>query len=699
MKKQKSNTLNKITGKTGRKAKSQNKEAKAVKKSNKSLRVKTSAIKNEGYLVIVESPAKARTISNILGKGYEVTSSMGHIVDLPANKISVDVENGFKPAYRIIPGKEKIIKQLIIKAKNKKCIYIATDPDREGEAIGWHLQEQLKQNAVSFLRVVFHEITKDAVLEAFTKPHALDMNKINAQQARRVLDRIVGYNLSPLLWKKIVRGLSAGRVQSVALKFIVDREKIINAFVPLTTYSVEAEFLSGDKVFPAQLKQYNGKEAVFDTDKSAQECIEALKTQKFKVSKIESKQIKRKPPPPFTTSLMQQDAYNKLRFSSQKTMIIAQRLYEGIQINGESVGLITYMRTDSFRISDKSKKEVKDFIKSRFGENYIPEKDYLYKEKKSAQGAHEAIRPTSILRAPDELQDYMAADELKLYRLIWERFICSFMKEAIFEQSKVSISSSDSLFTTDGKKLLFDGFLKIAGTEEDKIIPGLEKDQAVTLKNLSNAAHTTKPPARFNDASLVKLLEEKGIGRPSTYVPTIITLISRNYIMREQRAFVPTELGVKVSELLKSHFSDVIDENFTAFMEEQLDEVEDGKIEWPSILEKFYPQFKEKVELMSSHITKEIEYSDKICPKCPGKLLIKWSRKGKFLSCENFPRCRYAESITTDTVCPGCGNGKLIRRKNRRGQFFYGCATFPACRYTSRNLPDEGQDSLDESIN
>jgi DNA topoisomerase-1 len=639
------------------------------------------------YLVIVESPTKAKTIHAILGPDYEITSSMGHVVDLPPKRISVDVENNFLPHYKVMPGKEKIIKQLKKSAKGKEIIYIATDPDREGEAIGWHIQEKLSKEAEKFCRITFHEITEDALKEAFANPSTLDLNKVNSQIARRVLDRVVGYNLSPLLWKKIVRGLSAGRVQSVALKFIVDREKEIQAFIPKTTYSVEATFKVNNELFTAKLDKYKTHKAVFTSKEQALKCIEEIKNEQYLVKDIIKKQTKRNPPAPFTTSLLQQDAFNKLRFSSQRTMIVAQKLYEGIQIKDVMVGLITYMRTDSFAISDRAKEEAKEFIAKEFGQDYLTKKEYKHKTKKLAQLAHEAIRPTSIHRQVKDVAGYLSEEETKLYDLIWRRFAASRMSEAISESTKAIIGSDSCEFIAEGRRIVFEGYLKVLGVEDETKLPSLSPQQSVTLEKCEICEHTTKPPARFNDASLVKILEEKGIGRPSTYAPIIYTLLKRNYIKRERNALMPTDLGIKVSEMLGKYFSEIINEDFTAQMEEELDEVEEGKIEWQQILKDFYPSFKEKIDKAGSVITKEVELSGKNCPKCQSPLVIKWSRRGRFLSCSKFPECRYAESITTDVECPLCKEGKLIERRNKRGQNFYGCSKFPACRYTTRRLP------------
>lgn len=642
------------------------------------------------YLVVVESPTKAKTISSILGKEYEVTSSMGHVVDLPSNKLSVDVENGFEPVYQVIPGKEKTIAQLKKKSKGKKAIYLATDPDREGEAISWHIKEELEAKGKKFYRVVFHEITEEALKKAFKKHSHLDMCKVNAQVARRVLDRIVGYRLSPLLWKRIVRGLSAGRVQSIALKFIVEREKEIMSFVPKTTFSLEAKFRVGSNIFKAKLTKCKGKKGVFEKREDAQKYLEKIRSQGFIVKELSKKEIKRKPPPPFITSLLQQDAFNRLRLSARRTMMVAQKLYEGVQILEKSVGLITYMRTDSFHISVKARKEAKEFVQENFGQDYLSSREYHHKKKKGAQLAHEAIRPTSIYRQPRQMGEFIVDDEAKLYELIWRRFAAGFMKEAVLESSKAKIASKDVEFEAKGLRVLFEGFLKVLGDRgDDNFLPPLEKGQEVILEDLAVTEHTTKAPARYNDASLVKLLEEKGIGRPSTYAPIIYTLFRRNYARREKRSFLPTDLGIKVSDLLVKYFSQIMDESFTASLEEKLDKVEKGKVQWQKILEDFYPAFNKKVEKTLLLVKKEVEYSDKTCPKCGGRLVIKWSRRGRFLSCENFPRCRYAESITTGVTCPDCKEGQLVERRNRRGQNFYGCSRFPKCTYTNRLLPED----------
>ncbi len=647
------------------------------------------------YLVVVESPTKAKTISGFLGNLYEVVSSMGHIVDLPSRSLGIKIKEGFEPSYHIIPGKEKIVSQLKKKAKNKKVIYLATDPDREGEAIGWHIRNIFSWDNKKFLRVVFHEITESALKEAFNKAGDLDINKVNAQKVRRILDRIVGYYLSPLLWKKVLRGLSAGRVQSVALKFIVEREKEIEKFIPTITYELEGIFRKDRALFKARLKKINNERAVFHKKDKANSMLNIIKNNKFFVKKIVKKEFKRRPPSPFTTSLLQQEAFNKLKFSSKKTMLIAQHLYEGIAIKGKMTGLITYMRTDSFRIADKAKKEGKLFVEQQWGKKYVCSKEYRYREKKSAQLAHEAIRPTNIALIPSEIEEYLSQDEFKLYKLIWERSVALFMKEAVLETSKVLISDEDQKieFIAESKKVVFDGFLKVIGREGEKILPPLKEKEEVLLEDVDIVEKTTKPPPRFTDASLVKILEEKGIGRPSTYAPTISTLVARNYVRREKGCFIPTDLGVRVCELLVKYFSEIMDENFTAQIEDKLDRVEDGNIDGREILEEFYPPFKEKIDYATKLIKKQIEFVEKKCPKCGRQLMIKWSRRGRFLSCSGFPECRYAESISTGIKCPSCKEGELVERRNKRGQLFYGCSKFPKCHYTTRILLPSGEEN------
>ncbi len=645
------------------------------------------------YLVVVESPTKAKTISQILGREYEVAASGGHILDLPSHRLAVKINNGFTPFYQVIPRKKEIVKVLKEKAKGKECVYLATDPDREGEAIASHIKMKLSSLNKNFFRVIFHEITEEAIKKAFRSPSDIDINKVEAQKARRVLDRIVGYFLSPFLWKKITKGLSAGRVQSVALKFIVEREKAIKEFKPEKTYSIEALFKIKEKEFLSKLVSFKGKKVESLKKEEAEKIREFLQGKEFVIESIEEKEVKRKPQPPFITSSLQQEAFSKLKFSAKKTMVLAQRLYEGVEIKGKMVGLITYMRTDSFSVAEKAKEEVKRFIQENMGKIFLASSEYRFPQKKGAQLAHEAIRPTEVLKTPDSLKEYLSEDLYKLYELIWRRFIASFMKESFYRIRKLRITteSREAQFLIEAKRCVFEGFEKMWGKERAENIElfSVEKKDKVGLVKLALRQHVSKPPPHFNDASLVRILEEKGIGRPSTYAPTISTLIERGYVRRERGALVPTELGMKVSQLLVENFSDVINEKFTAQMEEDLDKVEEGKVSWQKILESFYPSFKESIDRATQKIKKEVLFTEKKCPRCGKRLVIRWSKRGKFLSCEGFPQCRYAESITTEVVCPQCKEGKLVERRNKKGQTFYGCSRYPKCKYTTHSLPEK----------
>ncbi|OQX80785.1 MAG: DNA topoisomerase I [Candidatus Omnitrophica bacterium 4484_70.1] len=645
------------------------------------------------YLVVVESPTKAKTISQILGRDYEVLASRGHILDLPAYRLAVKVNDGFIPFYQVIPEKREIVKILKEKAKKKKIIYLATDPDREGEAIAFHIKKKLSSKDKKFFRVIFHEITEEAIKKAFSHPEDIDINKVEAQKARRVLDRIVGYFLSPFLWRKITKGLSAGRVQSVALRFIVEREKAIREFKSVKSYSIEALFKIKEKEFLSKLVSFKGKKVEALKKEEAEKIREFLQDKAFFIESIEEKEVKRKPQPPFITSSLQQEAFSKLKFSAKKTMMLAQRLYEGMEIKGKMVGLITYMRTDSFSVAEKAKEEVKRFIQENMGKIFLASSEYRFPQKKGAQLAHEAIRPTDVFKTPDSLKEYLSEDLYKLYELIWRRFVASFMKESFYRIRKLKITteSREAQFLIEAKKCVFEGFEKMWDKEKAENIElfSVEKKDKVVLVKLALRQHVSKPPPRFNDASLVRILEEKGIGRPSTYAPTISTLIDRGYVRRERGALVPTELGMKVSQLLVENFSDVINEKFTAQMEEDLDKVEEGKVSWQKILENFYPSFKESIDRAIQKIKKEVLFTEKKCPLCGKRLVIRWSKRGKFLSCEGFPQCRYTESITTDVICPQCKEGKLVERRNKKGQIFYGCSRYPKCKYTTPKLPEK----------
>ena len=650
--------------------------------------------KTQKSLVIVESPTKARTISKILGKEFSVVSSMGHIIDLPKKKLGVDVENGFQPDYVVIPGRQKVLAALKKEAKDSETIYVATDPDREGEAIGWHLKEKLfKKKKV--LRVTFHEITPQAVSAAFAHPRDFDEKMIEAQAGRRVLDRLVGYFLSPLLWKKIGRGLSAGRVQSVALRLVIEREKLIRAFVPQEYWEIEATLKKDENSFTADLEKIGLQKAELKTKEDADRIVEDLKNKQFTVSQVKKTEKKRNTDPPFITSTLQQEAFNKLKFNATKTMIVAQQLYEGIDVGQESpVGLITYMRTDSPRVASEALNEVRAYIGAHFGKEYLPETPHEYKGKKLAQEAHEAIRPTLVDRLPQDLKNILSPDQYKLYELIYNRFVASQMTSARFQQLSVHIQVGEYLFSASGSTLIFDGFLAVYNKNNDEEkkkneIPELSQGEVLQLLQLLPSQHFTKPPPRYSDSSLVKALEEEGIGRPSTYAPIVLTLIQRDYLRRIKGYFHPTELGFKVSDLLVEYFPDIIDVKFTALMEEELDEVEEGKIDKQKVLESFYAPFKISLEFAKNNIKKEVITTDEVCTQCGRAMIVKWGRRGKFLSCAGYPECKQSKSITSGVKCPepNC-TGELIERRSRRG-FFYGCSTFPRCTFTSRALPQE----------
>lgn len=666
------------------------------------------SVKTKG-LVIVESPTKAKTISKILGKDFSVVSSMGHIIDLPQKELGIDIKKNFAPDYVVIPGRQKVLDSLKKESKDKETIYVATDPDREGEAIGWQIKDKILKDK-KILRVIFHEITPHAVGEAFKKPRNFDQNMIEAQASRRILDRIVGYFLSPLLWKKIARGLSAGRVQSVALRLIVERERQIEKFIAQEYWEIEAELKKSNayqstdsNAFLAKLEKIEDKKLELKNKKEADRIVEDIKDKIFKVLDIKKTEKKRYAPPPFITSTLQQEAFNKLRFNATKTMIVSQQLYEGIDIGEEGpVGLITYMRTDSTHVAAEAITEVRDYIISNFGKKYLPQTPNVYKVKKLAQEAHEAIRPTLIARPPESLKEFLSQEQYKLYTLIYNRFVASQMNPAEYLITSVDIQAEKYLFLASGGDLIFDGFLAIYNQNNDKeensdnaneiekkknVIPPLEKDEILDLLQLIPSQHFTKPPPRFSDSSLVKVLEEEGIGRPSTYAPIIQTIILRDYVRRLKGYFFSTELGFKVCDLLVEYFPKIIDIKFTAQMEEELDEIEEGNLDKIKVLEDFYAPFKTSLDYASKHIKKEVVKSKEFCDKCGKPMIIKWGRKGKFLSCSDYPQCKNSKSITSGVKCPepNCG-GELIERRSKRG-FFYGCSNFPKCRFTSKNLP------------
>jgi DNA topoisomerase-1 len=631
---------------------------------------------------------------------------MGHIIDLPAKKLGVDVENKFEPQYVVIPAKKKLLTQLKKEAKSKEKIYIATDPDREGEAIGWQIKEKIFKGK-DVLRVSFHEITPHAVAEAFKSAREFDTNMIEAQVGRRVLDRLVGYFLSPLLWKKLARGLSAGRVQSVGLRLIAERERLIQKFVASEYWEIAAELfkpkISGESHFIAKLEKIEGKKAEISRQLDAQSICDQLKDKEFKILGIKKTEKKRYPAAPFITSTMQQEAFNKLRFNASRTMIIAQQLYEGIDIGEDNpVGLITYMRTDSPHVASVAIQEVREHIGRSFGKDFLPEAPNVFKAKKSAQEAHEAIRPSYVSRSPESLKKFLDHDQIRLYELIYNRFLASQMKPAEFLATSVDITADKYLFVANGSHLLFEGFLAAYNkTEEEEkeedeekekaknVIPPLEEGDILELEKLTPSQHFTKPPPRYSDSSLIKALEEEGIGRPSTYAPIIYTIIMRDYVRRIKGYLNPTELGFKVNDMLVEYFPKILDLKFTALMEEELDQVEEGTLSRLKVLEDFYAPFKESLDFAQANIVKEVITTDQVCDKCGKPMIIKWGRRGKFLSCSGFPECKNSKSITSGVKCPAenCG-GELIERHSRRG-VFYGCSNFPKCTFTSRTLPED----------
>ncbi|MFA5168652.1 MAG: type I DNA topoisomerase [Candidatus Omnitrophota bacterium] len=695
-----------------------------MKKSSKTVK-SAKPPKGPKHLVIVESPAKAKTINKFLGHDFQVVASMGHVRDLPKSRMGVDLAHDFAPEYIIIRRALKTVKQLKKDAENKETIYVAPDPDREGEAISWHLAHIFseKDHGPKILRVEFNEITKEAVLKAFDHPRAIDMNLVNAQQARRILDRVVGYQLSPLLWRNVGRGLSAGRVQSVALRFIVDREREIRKFVSLEYWTLDAKLSASEgpeqsKIFLSRLTQINKTKPELKNQAETDKIKEELRQLPFQVSNIEKTEKRRKPQAPYTTSKLQQEAYSRLGFSAVNTMRIAQRLYEGVELGDEgSVGLITYMRTDSVNIAVSAQEEAARYIREKFGKEYLPEKPPVYKSRKGAQEAHEAVRPTSVFRIPDSVKDFLENDELKLYELIWRKFLASQMMPAVDEHTAISILAGEKYeFRTTGKRNLFLGFTAAFGEirvekenskeiEEEESpevaeLPDLKIGQNLALHELVGEQHFTKPPPRFNDASLIKLLEEEGIGRPSTYAPTISTILGRMYAERKGGALMPTELGETVADILVRHFPTILDTKFTALMEEELDEIEEGKMEWVKVLKDFYGPFGELLARAQTEM-KSVKQApiptDYKCGVCGKQVFIKFGRFGKFMACSGFPECKYTRSIPTGFFCPepGCG-GELVKRRAKGRRAFYGCSNYPKCTYVVNELPKK-EDAVETS--
>jgi len=693
---------------------------KPKRKKKKKKAKKKKAKRNVGKLVIVESPAKARSIGGFLGKGYTVLSSKGHVRDLLKTTLSVDVENEFEPRYRVPNDKRAVVKELKAAAQDADEIFLATDPDREGEAIAWHLVAAAEMPEDNIKRVVFHEITDSAVEEAFSHPREINMDLVNAQQARRILDRLVGYNITELLWDKVRNRLSAGRVQSIALRFVVEREKEIEAFVPVEYWSIDAlmgkKKIKGKKgEFTARLAKINGEDPVLDSEQVVTPIVKTLEKSLFIVDSVKRGTRQRRPSAPFTTSTLQQEASRRINFNARRTMQIAQQLYEGIDTGeGKSGGLITYMRTDSLSVSEQAQSEARDYVHSNFGKEFTPDKPPKYKTKsKGAQEAHEAIRPTKVMRTPASIKQYLSRDQYRLYKLIWERFVASQMSNAVYDTIRVEIKAglteddTPYLFRASGSKLKFAGFLALYedskdddDTEEDdegRIFPDLDSGEQLDLRQLFPEQHFTQPPPRYTEASLVKALEENGIGRPSTYAPTVAVIQSRDYVNKEDKRLVPTETGVLVSDLLAEYFTDEMDYTFTAKMEDQLDEVSEGNIDWRPVLGEFYSPFEKRLINARENMPKQVqeEYVGRTCPTCgTGDLLIKYGRWGKFIGCSNYPDCRHTEQYLelTGHVCPVCGDehgGVVVQRRTRKGRTFYGCSRYPDCEFSEWKLPKD----------
>lgn len=653
------------------------------------------------YLVIVESPAKAKTIERYLGKKYKVKASVGHVRDLPRSQMGIDTENNYEPKYITIRGKGPVLQELKSAAKKVKKIYLAADPDREGEAIAWHLATALNIDIESDCRVVFNEITKDAILESFKHPRSINMDLVDAQQARRMLDRLVGYNISPILWKKVKKGLSAGRVQSVALRMIIDRENEIKNFQPEEYWTIEGSFEKGKKTFDA-LYYGDGKEKIkLTNEEQVKAILKNVKGTEFNVTNVTKKERKRNAAPAFTTSSLQQEAARKLNFRAKKTMMLAQQLYEGIDIGKKegTVGLITYMRTDSTRISETAKTEAVSYIETKYGKEYIATEVKQAKKASNAQDAHEAIRPTSTMRTPDELKTVLSRDQLRLYRLIWERFIASQMAPAVLDTVAVDLQNGDVLFRANGSQVKFAGFMKlyIEGTDDQteettKLLPEMEIGDKVKSLDIEPKQHFTQPPPRFSEARLVKTMEEIGIGRPSTYAPTLDTLQRRGYVVLDAKRFMPTELGEIVHQLVLEFFPDIINIEFTAKMEQDLDDVEEGSRKWVEVIDDFYKDFEVHVKHADAEMEKVVikdEPAGEDCEKCGSPMVYKLGRYGKFMACSNFPDCRNTKAIMKPigVKCPSCESGEIVERKSKTKRLFYGCNQYPECEFVSWDKP------------
>ena len=648
-------------------------------------------------LVIVESPAKAKTISKYLGKNYTVEASMGHVRDLPKSKLGVDIEDNFTPKYITIRGKGELIAKLKKAAKKADKIYLATDPDREGEAISWHLANILKISEDETCRIVFNEITKGAVKESIKGARKINLNLVDAQQARRVLDRLVGYEISPILWKNVKWGLSAGRVQSAALKLICDKEEEIKAFEPKEYWTVDCVLKKERKKFPIKLTKYENKKIEISNENEANKVISDLKENEYRVEKVKKGSRLKNPLPPFTTSTLQQEAAKKLNFITKRTMSIAQALYEGVDVKGfGTVGLITYMRTDSVRISEAAQGRAIEFIKESYGEEYIPEKLRVYKGKKNIQDAHEAIRPSHIEITPEIAKANLTPEQYKLYSLIWKRFIASQMASCALNTNSIDIANGKYTFKASGSTIKFDGFMKVydyttEDDENDVLLPSLEEGEVLEPSSVEGKQHFTQPPARYTEASFVKLLEEKGIGRPSTYVPTISTLLSREYVIREKKNLIPTELGFIVNNIMSDYFKQIVDVDFTAGMERKLDNIEEGNEEWKKVVGEFFEPLQVAIEKAEKEISKvviEDKVSDVPCDKCGRMMVIKKGRYGTFLACPGYPECKNAKPIVEelDVPCPKCG-GKILAKRSKKGKKFFGCSNYPNCDFVSWNEP------------
>lgn len=654
-------------------------------------------------LVIVESPAKAKTIKKYLGAGFEVVASNGHIRDLPKSKLGVDVENNFEPVYVNIKDKDELIAKLKKLAKKSDYVYLATDPDREGEAISWHLANILGIDEKEKSRITFNEITKNGIDAGMSSPRLIDIDLVNAQQARRILDRIVGYKLSPFLWKKVRKGLSAGRVQSVVVRLIVDREEEINAFKPQEYWSIDASlFPKGSrKAFAAKLHSVDGKKAELTNKDETDAVLNTLEGAEYKVSTIKKSVRRKSPAAPFITSTLQQEASRRLGFNSRRTMKAAQELYEGVEVEGyDAIGLITYMRTDSLRISDEAKTAASEYITDTFGKQYLPPSPRVYKSKSSSQDAHEAIRPTVIDLSPDKVKQSLTSDQFKLYKLIWERFMASQMANALLDTVSVDISAANCGFKASGFSVKFDGFTVLYEESKDEekdedgsMLPPLEENELLKLKSLDGNQHFTQPPPRYSEATLIKALEENGIGRPSTYAPTITTVINRNYVERDAKQLKPTALGDVTTQLMKEHFKHIVDVKFTASMEGSLDEIEAGKKDWSETLKSFYDDFsgtltKAESAMDGKRVKVPVEETDIVCELCGLNMVIKIGRFGKFLACPGFPECRNTKKIIQETEgdCPRCGK-KIVEKKSKKGRKFFGCAGYPDCNFMTWDMP------------